>query len=99
MEVVRQVTSVELSVENVGATIAAKDLGRVFDRFYRVDESRARHAGGAGLGLAIVKTIMRLHGGDIGVTSTNIIGNQGTTCFTLLFPDQESVKRHNSTAM
>ena len=98
MEVVRQVKSVELSVENVGATIAAKDLGRVFDRFYRVDESRARHAGGAGLGLAIVKTIMRLHGGDVGVTSTTSVGSQGTTCFTLLFPDRESAKGRGNTA-
>ena len=90
IEVVRQPPMVKLSVENVGPTIPAKDLGRVFDRFYRVDESRARHSGGAGLGLAIAKTIMRLHGGD--VVATSIVNGEGlgVTRFTLIFPDQSS---------
>ena len=86
----RQATAVELSIENVGTTIPAKDLGRVFDRFYRVDEGRARHAGGAGLGLAIVKTIMRLHGGDVEAMSNANGENQGMTRFTLIFADQSS---------
>ena len=88
IEVCRQATTVELSIENVGTTIPAKDLGRVFDRFYRVDESRARHAGGAGLGLAIVKTIMRLHGGHVEAVSKTHSDGQGVTRFTLIFPDQ-----------
>ena len=88
IEVGRQPARVELSVENIGATIPAKDLSRVFDRFYRVDESRARHAGGAGLGLAIVKTIMRLHGGDVDAVSNASGESQGVTRFTLIFPDQ-----------
>jgi len=83
----RKSKAVELSVENVGATIPAKDLGRVFDRFYRVDESRVRHAGGSGLGLSIVKTIMRLHGGGVDVVSDGRVENQGVTRFTLSFPD------------
>ncbi len=83
----RQATTVELSIENVGAIIPAKDLDRLFDRFYRVDESRVRDAGGAGLGLAIVKTIMRLHGGRVEVVSAMGDDRQGFTRFTLIFPD------------
>lgn len=90
IEVSGQATTVELSIENVGAPIPAKDLSHVFDRFYRVDQSRARDAGGAGLGLAIVKTIMRLHGGEINAKSDASIENQGITRFTLIFPDRSS---------
>ena len=86
IEVSRKSTTVELSIENVGATIPAKDLDRVFDRFYRVDESRVRHAGGAGLGLAIVKTIMRLHGGTVEAVSKVNGEGQDVTRFTLIFP-------------
>lgn len=86
IEVRRVSTTVELSIENVGATIPEKDIGRIFDRFYRVDESRTRQAGGAGLGLAIVKTIMRLHGGDVDAVSNANSENQGVTRFTLTFP-------------
>ncbi len=88
IELSRQAATVRLSVENVGASIPAKNLGRVFDRFYRVDKSRARHAGGAGLGLAIVKTIMRLHGGHVEAVSKLLREDQGVTRFMLIFPDQ-----------
>ena len=90
IEVGTHLKTVELSVENIGTPIPAKDLVRIFDRFYRVDESRARHAGGAGLGLAIVKTIMRLHGGDVDVTSSTRIEGRGETRFTLIFPPDHS---------
>ncbi len=85
--------TVELAVENVGETIPANDLVRVFDRFYRIDESRARHAGGSGLGLSIVKTIMQLHGGKVELVSNVNVENQGTTRFTLHFPDSPSPAR------
>ena len=91
IEVSGQATTVELSIENVGAPIPVKDLSHVFDRFYRVDQSRARDAGGAGLGLAIVKTIMRLHGGDIKATSNASGENLGITRFVLVFPDRSSL--------
>lgn len=57
--------SVLLSVENRGEPIVPEDLGRLFDRFYRVDKSRSEETGGSGLGLAIAKSIVELHGGTI----------------------------------
>lgn len=61
--------SVKVSVGDSGAGIAAEDLPRVFERFYRGDKSRSRGGGGAGLGLAIAKQIVNAHGGVIGVES------------------------------
>ena len=63
----------DISVENSGNVIPAKDIPRLFDRFHRVDPSRHRldGSGGSGLGLSIVEAIMSLHGGDISVTSEN----------------------------
>ena len=55
---------VRLEVEDHGSGIPAEHAARVFERFHRVDPSRAAATGGAGLGLAIVRRIARLHGGD-----------------------------------
>jgi len=68
-------------VENRGPTIAPHHLERLFDRFYRVDESRQRSAESSGLGLSIVRSIMTLHGGTWHAASSN-----GVTRFTLGFP-------------
>lgn len=58
-----------LQVHNHGPTIAAEHLGKLFDRFYRVDPSRAEPGDSGGLGLAIVQSIMQLHGGQVRVSS------------------------------
>jgi len=57
--------ALELSVSDQGPGIPEDDLSRVFERFYRVDKSRARDPGGTGLGLAIVKHLVEIHGGSV----------------------------------
>ena len=56
---------VEVSVSDTGEGIPAADLPNVFERFYRVDRSRARATGGSGLGLTIAKRMVEAHGGRI----------------------------------
>lgn len=58
-----------LKVSNTGEGIAPEHVGRIFDRFYRADASRARKSGGYGLGLAIAKSIVEQHKGKIEVKS------------------------------
>ncbi len=60
---------VELAVEDHGIGIPAKDLERVFERFYRVDQARSRQTGGTGLGLAIVRHVATNHSGEVRVES------------------------------
>ncbi|OOV99373.1 heavy metal sensor histidine kinase [Pseudomonas sp. MF4836] len=69
-----------LQVHNQGPPIAPQHLGKLFDRFYRVDPSRAEPGDSGGLGLAIVRSIMLLHGGQVRVSS-----DEGGTVFELGF--------------
>ena len=75
-------------VENPGPIIPAEHIPRLFERFYRTDESRQKGDQGVGLGLAIVKSIVNAHRGKIQVESSD-----GITRFTLSLPDNESVDR------
>jgi len=71
-----------LSVTDSGIGIPAKDLPRIFERFYRVDRARARETGGTGLGLSIVRHIAESHGGS--VTADSELGRGST--FTVSLP-------------
>jgi len=66
---VKQGDWVEVSVSDTGEGIPAEDLPNIFERFYRVDKSRARVTGGSGLGLTIAKRLVEAHGGTITVQS------------------------------
>lgn len=73
---------VDFAVTDQGIGIAAGELHRIFERFYRTDQARSRSTGGTGLGLAIVKHIATNHGGKVEVAS---IPGEGST-FTLRLP-------------
>ena len=72
----------EITVKDQGVGIAANDLDRIFERFYRVDQARSRASGGTGLGLAIVKHVCANHGGECTVWSEVGVGSS----FTLRLP-------------
>jgi len=75
---------VRFSVQDSGPGIEPQHLGRVFDRYYRMDRSRSREGGGSGLGLAISRSLVQGHGGRIWAESTP--GQGATFCFTLPVP-------------
>jgi len=79
--------TVEVSVTDQGEGIPDSDLERVFERFYRVDQARARNTGGTGLGLSIVKHAIQNHGGDVRVWSQP---GRGST-FTIRLPEAERI--------
>ena len=66
--------SIRIEIEDNGKGIASKDLGNIFERFYRTDASRNSERGGSGIGLSIVKKIIEDHGGYIWATSKEGIG-------------------------
>ncbi|WP_010632714.1 sensor histidine kinase [Sporolactobacillus vineae] len=89
----RQEGTTAISVSDTGIGIPEQELPYIFERFYRVEKSRARQYGGTGLGLSIVKAFTERQGGSVHVTSQ--VG-RGTT-FTLLFPDVGPRERDDET--
>ncbi len=77
---------VDLTITDQGIGIPARELERIFERFYRVDPARHRSTGGTGLGLSIVKHVAASHGGEVRVWS---VEGQGST-FTLSLPRRVS---------
>lgn len=69
-----------IEVKDNGIGIDPKHWQRLFERFYRVEQSRNRHEGGTGLGLAIVKHILELHGQNITMRSTVGVGSTFSFC-------------------
>ncbi|WP_370296365.1 cell wall metabolism sensor histidine kinase WalK [Rossellomorea marisflavi] len=72
---------IEISISDQGLGIPKDNLGKIFERFYRVDKARTRQMGGTGLGLAIAKEMISAHGGDIWADSVE--GKGTTITFTL----------------
>ena len=79
--------AIVVTVSDTGSGIAPGHLDHIFDRFYKVDPSRAGQAAGSGLGLSIVKAIVERHGGRITAASR---AGAGTT-FTLKFPPERPI--------
>lgn len=77
---------VEIAVTDQGIGIAESELGRIFERFYRVDPARSRQTGGTGLGLSIVKHVALNHGGDVKVWSKEGVGST----FSIILPIGEN---------
>ncbi len=73
---------IRISVSNKGEGIPSEEISKIFDRFYRIENSRNRKTGGIGLGLSVVKSIVEWHDGTI---SVNSIPNKETT-FTIFLP-------------
>jgi len=83
----QQENYLEVAVTDTGEGIPAEDLPNIFERFYRVDKSRARATGGTGLGLTIAKRLVEGHGGKIEVQSE--VGRGSRFSFTLPIADYQ----------
>ena len=83
-------TIVTVSVTNFGYVIPKDELPLLFEKFYRVEQSRSTNTGGTGLGLAIAKNIVDMHGGTIGVTS-----DLNGTVFTVKLKVDFDINREN----
>ena len=71
-----------IRIEDTGDGIPEAERERVFERFYRLDDSRSRETGGTGLGLAIAKEAVTMHGGRIEIAD----GAEGGCAFIIIIP-------------
>ncbi|WP_125713190.1 sensor histidine kinase [Companilactobacillus kedongensis] len=81
LEAKQEKSGVVVTIANNGRQIPKKSLPNLFDRFYRVEDSRSKKTGGTGLGLAIAKSMIEMHGGTITAAS-----DEKLTSFTIHFP-------------
>ncbi|MCB0977581.1 MAG: ATP-binding protein [Acidimicrobiales bacterium] len=84
---------VSIVVSDTGVGIPARDLERIFERFYRVDRARSRETGGTGLGLSIVRHVVANHHGEITVRSREGEGSTFTFRVPLVSPEPIDVDR------
>ena len=87
LKLIDQTNNIEFSVTDTGEGIDPEHLGKIFERFYRVDKARSRQGGGTGLGLAIAQWIVSEHHGEITVASTT---GQGSS-FRVILPKTKRV--------
>ena len=92
VRVYQEAGRIVFAVKDNGIGIAARDRKRIFRRFYQVNRSLAREAGGCGLGLSIVESIIRAHGGSVSVESEPGAGST----FRLALPAGEGAKAANA---
>ena len=81
-----------MEIEDNGKGIAAEDLPKVFDRFYRTDSSRNSAQGGSGIGLSIVRKVIEDHGGYVWATSRE---GEGTCVHFVIRKYQETSETEN----
>ena len=80
-------TDMIIRIEDNGPGIPEEERDRIFERFYRLDDSRARDTGGTGLGLAIAKEAVIMHGGTVEVVNASEVGS----IFTIRLPYRKSI--------
>ena len=83
---VRLEEDLEIAVEDTGVGISEEEITRVFDKFFRSEDSRVQDESGTGLGLSLAREVVRMHGGEITVESTL---NKGST-FTVSIPLEQT---------
>ena len=92
IRILDELDSIRVEIEDNGKGIAAKDLGNIFERFYRTDASRNSSTGGSGIGLSIVKKIIEDHGGYIWATSKEGEG----TCMHFVIRKYQQVEQEDT---
>jgi two-component system OmpR family sensor kinase len=90
--IVREGDWAAVKVTDTGAGIAPADQPRIFERFFRADQSRSTRTGGCGLGLAICKSIASAHGGDISFTSAVGVGSTFIARVPICRPDANGMR-------